>query len=59
MNKLYIYYKNPDGKQVYIKRFSNLFDMFHWCELNCKRISGNYFINGNKILCGYNMEENK
>lgn len=51
MKKPYIYY-NQEGKQVHVKDFSNISDMFHWCELNCKRIKGNYYMNGNKILCG-------
>lgn len=51
MKKPYIYY-NHEGKQVHVKDFSNISDMFHWCELNCKRIRGNYYKNGNRILCG-------
>lgn len=47
---LYIYY-NKEGKRIYIKDFSNLSDMFYWCEMNCLRINGNYYMNGNKILC--------
>ena len=47
---MYIYH-NKEGKQTRIKEFSNVSDMFHWCELNCKRIKGNYYMNGNLILC--------
>ena len=50
MSKIYIYYNN-EGKHIPIKGFSNISDMFHWCELNCKRIKGNYYMNGNKIMC--------
>ena len=50
MSKIYIYYNN-EGKRIPVKGFSNISDMFHWCELNCKRIKGNYYMNGNKILC--------
>lgn len=49
--KFYIYY-NKEGKRIRIKDFSNVSDMFHWCEMNCKRINGIYYMNGNKILCG-------
>ena len=49
--KPYIYY-NQEGKQVHVKDFDNISDMFHWCELNCKHIRGNYYKNGNRILCG-------
>lgn len=52
---LYIYY-NQKGKQVRIKEFANFSDMFHWCELNCKRTKGNYYLHGNVILCGYNFQ---
>lgn len=51
MKKPYIYY-NQEGKRVHVRDFSNVSDMFHWCELNCKRINGNYYKNGNRILCG-------
>ena len=47
---MYIYH-NKEGKQTRIKEFTSISDMFHWCELNCKRIKGNYYMNGNLILC--------
>ena len=50
MSKIYIYY-NKEGKQVHIKDFSNVNDMFHWCELNCNRIGGHYYMGGNRIMC--------
>ncbi len=47
---LYIYY-NQEGKQIHVKDFTNISDMFHWCELNCNRIKGNYYMGGNRIMC--------
>ena len=55
MSNIYIYY-NQQGKRIHIKAFSNLSDMFYWCEMNCRRIKGNYYMNGNKILCGCTKE---
>lgn len=46
----YIYY-TQQGKRIHIKDFSNVSDMFYWCEMNCKRIKGSYYMNGNQILC--------
>ena len=50
MNKICIYYVH-EGKRVHIKDFTNISDMFHWCELNCKRDHGNYYMHGNKLMC--------
>ena len=45
-----IYY-NKKSKRIRIKDFSNVSDMFYWCEMNCTRVKGNYYLNGNVILC--------
>lgn len=50
MSKIYIYY-TKDGKRIHVKNFSNVNDMFSWCDLNCRRIKGNYYMNGHKIMC--------
>ena len=49
---MYIYY-TQQGKRIRIKDFRNVSDMFYWCEMNCKRIKGNYYMHGNLILCGF------
>ena len=47
---MYIYH-NKEGKRNRIKDFSNISDMFHWCEMNCTKVKGNYYLHGNLILC--------
>ena len=54
---MYIYYYNKEGKRIRIKKFSNISDMFHWCDMNCNRIRGNYYVGGNRVLCEYNTKE--
>ena len=54
---MYIYYNNKEGKRVRIKYFTNVSDMFHWCEMNCRRIDGNYYVNGSRVMCEYNTKE--
>lgn len=54
---MYIYYNNKEGKRVRIKYFANVSDMFHWCEMNLRRIDGHYYANGSKVLCEYNTKE--
>lgn len=48
-----IYYYDQKGKRVNVKSFTNVSDIFHWCEMNCNRIGGNYYIGSNRILCEY------
>lgn len=45
-----IYYTQK-GKRIRIKDFRNVSDMFYWCEMNCIKRSGNYYMQGNLILC--------
>jgi hypothetical protein len=54
---MYIYYNDKKGKRVRIKYFTNVSEMFHWCDMNYNRIRGNYYIGGNRILCEYKTKE--
>lgn len=55
---MYIYY-NEEGKRVRVKSFTNVSDMFSWCDLNYNRIRGNYYIGSNRILCEFNAKEKR
>jgi hypothetical protein len=54
---MYIYYNDKEGKRVRIKYFTNVSDMFHWCNMNCRCIKGNYYINGSRVMCEFKMKE--
>lgn len=47
---MYIYYKRK-GKRIRIKEFNNVSDMFYWCEMNCDKVKGHYYLHGYLILC--------
>ena len=50
MKKMCVYYIK-EGNRIHVKDFNDISDMFHWCEMNCKRSEGNYYMNGQKLMC--------